>query len=380
MNILISADIVPTRSNVDLFKSAEVSTLVGDELLTVLREADYRIFNLETPLTNDKDPIRKCGPNLIAPIEAVNGYKGLQANLLAIANNHILDQGAKGLKTTIKTLHENGIAHVGAGINLEDAQKPYIFESNQMKIGVYACAEHEFTIAGINSPGANPYDPLESFDAVYELRKHCDFLIVLYHGGKEYYRYPSPKLQRVCHKFVEKGADLVVCQHSHCIGCEEKYLDKTIVYGQGNFIFDECEDECWQTGLLIKVTDKGVSYIPIEKDGARVRAAKDDSAARIISEFNRRSEEIRRKGFIEEKYRECAEQELPQYLQHFRGRYKNNLIMKIVNKLTRGKWIKLYMDYVYNDVCKMAIVNCVECEAHRECVLMGLKQKQTVER
>lgn len=44
----------------------------------------------------------------------------------------------------------------------------------------------------MHSAGANPFDVLESFDDVQALKEHCDYVIVLYHGGKEFYRYPSP--------------------------------------------------------------------------------------------------------------------------------------------------------------------------------------------
>lgn len=97
-------------------------------------------------------------------------------------------------------------------------------------------------------------------------------MIVLYHGGKEQYRYPSPNLQKTCRKLVEKGADLVVCQHSHCIGCREEYLQGTIVYGQGNFLFDDEENEYWQTSLLIMISDDfEVKYIPLKKNKNTVR-------------------------------------------------------------------------------------------------------------
>ena len=33
------------------------------------------------------------------------------------------------------------------------------------------------------------------------------------------------------------GADVVLCQHSHCIGCYEQYEGAHILYGQGNFHF-----------------------------------------------------------------------------------------------------------------------------------------------
>lgn len=55
---------------------------------------------------------------------------------------------------------------------------------------MYTCAEHEFTIATENTPGANPFDPLESLDHIQELKSKCDFVLVLYHGEKAHYRYP----------------------------------------------------------------------------------------------------------------------------------------------------------------------------------------------
>src|SRR5699024_1436352 len=110
-------------------------------------------------------------------------------------------------------------------------------------------------------PGANPFDPLESFDHIQELKSKCDYVIVLYHGGKERYRYPSPYLQKVCRKFAQKGADLIVCQHSHCIGAYEEFEGSTIIYGQGNFIFNTLNNEFWNTSLLIKVEITNEIYI-----------------------------------------------------------------------------------------------------------------------
>ena len=67
MNSIIGADIVPTNSNIDLFSFGDVQTLLGKELIEIIQNADYRIFNLEVPLTDLEQPIPKCGPNLIAP-------------------------------------------------------------------------------------------------------------------------------------------------------------------------------------------------------------------------------------------------------------------------------------------------------------------------
>ena len=63
------------------------------------------------------------------------------------------------------------------------------------------------------------------------IKKICDFIIAIYHEVKEYYRYPSSYLQKVCRKIIDYGADIIVCQHSNCIGCYENYSKGEIIYG-----------------------------------------------------------------------------------------------------------------------------------------------------
>jgi len=370
LKILSGGDLVPTESNFELFNSANTAELFGVDLLEVLKKADFRVFNLEVPLTDQEAPIIKCGPNLIAPTSTINGIKQIQTDLLTLANNHILDQGEQGLYSTIKVLEENDVDYVGAGSNLNEAAQPYIWERNGIRVGIYACAEHEFTIATKNSPGANPFDPLESLDHIHDLANKCDHLIILYHGGKEHYRYPSPDLQKICRKIVDKGANLVVCQHSHCIGAFEKYNGGTIVYGQGNFLFDHSESEFWQTSLLLNVilTDGSMSvkYIPIVKQGNGVRLANKQQSEEILKGFNERSKQILDEGFVQQEYNKFADQMLNGYLTAFQG---NNLFFRVLNKLSGHKLAtKLYTNYSLT-----VIQNFVECEAHRELVLAGLK-------
>jgi poly-gamma-glutamate capsule biosynthesis protein CapA/YwtB (metallophosphatase superfamily) len=369
-SILIGGDIVPTKSNFEHFNNANTEELLGRDLLNLLKQADFRIFNLEVPLTNQEAPITKCGPNLIAPTSTINGIKGIQTDLLTLANNHILDQGEQGLYSTIRVLEENGIDYVGAGAKLNEAAQPYYWERKEIRVGFYACAEHEFTIATQNSPGANPFDPLESLDHIQDLANNCDHLIVLYHGGKEHYRYPSPDLQKVGRKIVDKGANLVVCQHSHCIGAFEKYKGSTIVYGQGNFLFDHSESEFWQTALLLNVIltaeTMSVEYIPVVKQGHGVRLASKQRSEEILHGFNERSRQILDERFIQQEYDRFAEEMLNGYLAAFHG---NNLLFRVLNKLSRHT----LAPKLYTDKSLTVIRNFVECEAHRELVLAGLK-------
>ena len=191
--IIIGADFVPTQSNEKLFEQKELETLFGNEILSIINNAEYRIFNLETPLTDRPAPIPKSGPALCAAIQTINTYQALRVDLVTLANNHCMDQGASGLSDTMKTLNDNHIHYVGAGDSIIDARKPfYITCHNNKRIGIYACAEHEFSIADSITPGANPFDPLETLDQINQLSKETDYVIVLFHGGKELYRSITP--------------------------------------------------------------------------------------------------------------------------------------------------------------------------------------------
>lgn len=375
VKLMIGADIVPTGSNQNIFESGRMEEIVDKKILDLLKGADYCIFNLEVPLTDTKRPIPKCGPNLIASAKSVVGLRQLGIDFLTLANNHILDQGEQGLWSTAKQLDRAGIAYAGIGRTSAEAAKPHIVELDGKKIGIYCCAEHEFSIVGDRQAGANPFDPLESPDHVSILKKQCDYVIVLYHGGKEHYRYPSPGLQKICRKIVEKGADFVVCQHTHCIGCEEQWQDGTIVYGQGNFLFDHSESEFWQTSLLIELNigDKPeIIYHPIRKNGNGVVNA-DYEKMSIIKKFNERSAEIGEPGFIEKKYKEfCAG--FTTQVSALAGINVKGIIYRGLNKISGHRFGKWYIGRKLTGKKKLMLRNLIECEAWRELILKQLEQ------
>lgn len=375
MKILIGADIMPTQTNIKDFISGDAMTLVGEELCKELNEATYRIFNLETPLVNDTSPIDKVGANFGVPTAVVNGLASLNVDFVTLANNHIMDQGEIGLASTIKTLNKACIQFGGIGCNQEDARKKTnIVHIENKTVGIYCCCESEFSIATKNEPGANSFDPLNSLDDIESLRLNCDYLICLYHGGKEYYRYPSPYLQKVCRRIADKGADLVVCQHSHCIGSYEQYKQSTIVYGQGNFLFDDNDDEYQNTGMLIEILDDGqIDFYFVEKAGAYVKACDDQTQRRMKAELDKRSSFLLDPSFIEKEYKQFAAISIDKYLNIFRGH--ESLVFRIVNRMLNN-WLRANKNkklYHKNELFK--ILNVIECEAHRELFVKGLKER-----
>ena len=357
-----------------MFEEGKGEALVGKELYEILKQSDLNVFNLEVPLTDASTPINKFGNNLKSPTKTIYGYKALEPIFLTLANNHSLDHGVEGLTTTLELLKKHDIKNAGAGANVKAAKKPFIFEKEGIRIGFYLCAEHEFTVASCHTMGANPFDVLESFDDVEALKKTCDYVIVLYHGGKEFYRYPSPMLQRYCRKFVDKGADLVICQHSHCIGSREDYGKGTIIYGQGNFIFNSefyiHHKEFVKDSLLISVEATKdtfvVSEVPIRGTERGTRLATESEAIETLTEYKKRSENIRDAHFVAQAYKDFADTHVKRYLREFLGR---SFIIRAINGLFGRKLMQL----ILGKTSYLAIQNYLECEAHHELFLRGIK-------
>ena len=374
LKLYIGADFVPTDINRVLFETGNIEALVGKELLGLFKQSDLNVFNLEVPLTDASTPIDKFGNNLKSPTKTIYGYKALEPIFLTLANNHSLDHGVEGLTTALELLKKHDIKNAGAGANVKEAKKPFIFEKDGIRIGFYMCAEHEFTVASCHTMGANPFDVLESFDDVEALKKTCDYVIVLYHGGKEFYRYPSPMLQRYCRKFVDKGADLVVCQHSHCIGSREDYGNGTIIYGQGNFIFNSefyiQHKEFVKDSLLISVEATKdtfvVSEVPIRGTERGTRLATESEADETLTAYKQRSEHIRDAHFVVQAYKDFADTHVKRYLREFIGR---SFIIRAINALFGRKLMQLLL----GKTSYLAIQNYLECEAHHELFLRGIK-------
>lgn len=374
MRIYIGADLVPTDINKALFENGNGEALVGKELYEILKQSDLNVFNLEVPLTDVETPIVKFGNNLIAPTKTIHGYKALEPIFLTLANNHSLDQGEEGLTSTLNLLKNQDIAHAGAGSSLKEAKKPFIFEKEGIRIGFYLCVEHEFTVASCHTMGANPFDVLESFDEVLALKEQCDYVIVLYHGGKEFYRYPSPMLQRYCRKFIDRGANLVICQHNHCVGSREDYNGGSIIYGQGNFIFNSefyiNHKEFVKDSLLIRVEATKdsfiVSEVPIRSTEMGTRQATESEADETLTAYKQRSENIKDAHFVAQAYKDFADTHIKRYLREFIGR---SCIIRAINALFGRKLMQL----ILGKTSYLAIQNYLECEAHHELFLRGIK-------
>jgi poly-gamma-glutamate synthesis protein (capsule biosynthesis protein) len=253
--ILIGADICPIELNQPLLRAGDAARLFND-LLSEFQSADLVAANLECPLIEQPSPITKTGPNFGEPPDCINGLKNAGIDILALANNHILDHGPEGLRTTLKTCERAGIATVGAAENLAQARRILIREAQGLRVGFLAMAEHEFSIATPRRPGANPLDLIDFVRNVQEHRSEFDYLIVLLHGAHEFQPI-TPRTQNTCRFLIEMGANAVIVQHPHALGGYEDYRGGHVVYGQGALLMDEAiyrHSKSFHEGFLVKLT------------------------------------------------------------------------------------------------------------------------------
>ena len=365
VKVVIGGDICPVRRSMPYFINGDAQTIFND-LLSVFEKADLTVVNLECPLIKKKSSILKSGPVLGADSESVNGLKNAHIQVVGLANNHIMDHGAEGLRNTISTCRNAGLAVVGAGENLNEAQKILIYIVKDLRIAILACAEHEFSIATNDSPGANPLNLIEFVRTIKRHKDEFDYLIVLLHGGKEHYPYPSPEMQQICRFMIEEGANAVICQHSHCPGCYEDYIGGHIIYGQGNLIFDAhpYPRESWYKGYLVDISVKPdktstINIIPYiqsnDKVGARRMKIQEEKVFRY--DLQQKSAKIIDTKFVEKQWKEFCSEHKHEYFGYILGygRYLN-----YINK-------RLHLaDFLFSHRSRCQVLNVIRCETHRE--------------
>ena len=270
MKMLFLGDVSPSNASREFFAAKDMGALFSDTL-DIYKNRDFIFANLECALTESESPIVKIGRPLKAPIETAEVLADIGVNLCGLSNNHIFDFGKRGIADTLTALDKAGIAYTGFGDNYEDSRKDYVFEKDGEKFAIIAVSEHEYAYALDDRMGARPFDEIHTLEDIRAAREKGARVIVIYHGGKEFCRYPSPRHRKVCQGMVRAGAELIISQHSHCVGCFEEYNGATIVYGQGNFHFvlhqsNYCPDmDMWSSELAIEydTETKKLGYIPI---------------------------------------------------------------------------------------------------------------------
>ena len=253
-NLLFFGDLAPTGKVGDFLSSNEPQKLIND-IYPDIKNSDLNVINLEAPLTNCRTKLNKEGPILAGKPEMISGIKRMGFKVINLANNHILDMGENGLLDTIELCNNNSILTVGAGKNIIEACEPLFLQIKNIKLGIIAVAEREYSIAKHNAAGCAPMDIISNYKQIKFSIDKSDVTIVLIHGGLEYYPVPRPGLVEYCRFLVDCGVNAVICNHTHIPSAIEIYKEAPIIYGMGNFLFDrKGKNIDWHHGYYTKLS------------------------------------------------------------------------------------------------------------------------------
>lgn len=210
------------------------------QIASYIRENHLKlIVNLEAPLVNSEKQMKKRGPALVQGERAIEVLKALNVAGVCLANNHIMDYGEKALEETLRILDDYGIAHCGAGRNLEEARKPMKLVINRQVISIldYGWEVEEVVSAGIENAGAAPLVHEDILEDIRQCVGRKEKTIVNLHWGYEFNLLPQPYDVNFAHEIVDAGAKLVIGHHPHVIQSKETYHGIDIFYSLGNFYF-----------------------------------------------------------------------------------------------------------------------------------------------
>lgn len=348
MKIAFFGDTSPTSDNYEYFATQNTEKLFSDAV-SVFEGNDFNFMNLEVALTEHTVGIEKFGPCLKAPLGTAKTLKQVGVTHCGLSNNHVFDFGKKGLNDTVAALEEAGIGYTGIGDNYEDSRKNLVLEKDGERVCIIAVCEHEYSYAIDDRMGSRPYDVFDTPADVRKAKAEFDKVVVVYHGGKEHCRYPSPRLVRVCRNLAESGADAVLCQHSHCIGCYEIYNGCHILYGQGNFHFTSSApySEGWKSGLAVYYDTKAdkLDFTFCTMTDSGIELAKGDEKAKLEKEFAERNEILKNGGWKDGWHEFCVSVQ-DSYINNFKDVFS-----------TKNGW----KEYNY-------VGHALDCEAHHDVI------------
>lgn len=235
------------------------SSWLFDSVRSELTDADLFLLNVEMPFAPAGTPHPAHIPAAFrAEPEHSSALHCDVRTIACVANNHAMDFGAVGLRTTLDRLRRHSIDPVGAGDDLLTARAPVVVEIGTTRLGVLAYAA-EGPHSATDGAGCAIAREEEMLADVTSLRQRADIVIVHLHGGSTYVDLPSPDDRALRHALIRAGAHVVLGHHPHVWQGVERVDGGLVAHSLGEFVFDSrignvvavhAEDRRRRTGIL----------------------------------------------------------------------------------------------------------------------------------
>jgi poly-gamma-glutamate capsule biosynthesis protein CapA/YwtB (metallophosphatase superfamily) len=211
---------------------------------------DVRLINLETTITSGGEFAPGKAVHYRMHPDNIGCLTAARPDVCALANNHILDFGPRGLADTLDALAHTEIRAVGAGLTAQQAERPTVVPCGDGKrVVIAACGMESSGIprswaAGHSRPGVAFVAELSErsaavvADRVLAAKRPGDIAIVSVHWGSNWGYGVDARHIRFAHRLIDAGVDIVHGHSSHHPRPIELYADKLILYGCGDAVDD----------------------------------------------------------------------------------------------------------------------------------------------
>ena len=249
-----------------------------EKIRPVLQQSDIVVGNMEFPVS---PPFQSRPRYFNCPPDGVAAMQWAGFNLVTVGNNHILDQGIDGAVHTMRFLSRYGMDYIGVGENEARARAGIVKTVHGIRVGFLGYTGY------LNFPRPRKakgfylnwvYDIDKVKKDIEEMRKKCDYLVMVVHTGIEYDTVPRSRDVELFKDCINAGADLIVGHHPHLLQPVEKVIasdgrDCFVFYSLGNFISNQStKAEAFFDGAPITTRDSVIVRCVLKNGGKRPAA------------------------------------------------------------------------------------------------------------
>jgi poly-gamma-glutamate capsule biosynthesis protein CapA/YwtB (metallophosphatase superfamily) len=294
VTVALAGDTMLGRSVARTLTRTPPEALVAPEVRAALGEADLVVLNLECCISDRGRPWDAPGKPFFfrAPPRAVELLALLGTDCVTLANNHALDYGLDALADTLDHLATAGMAVFGASADLEQARRPTILATGELRVAVLGVTDHPADFAaGPDRPGVAFADLARQMpDWLLQTVREADAEVVLVtpHWGPNMTSAPVGHVRRAATALVDAGATLVAGHSAHV----PHGVAGPVLYDLGDFLDDYRVDPRLRNdlGLLFLVTLDGrgpvrLEALPLKLEYCHTRLASGEDAAWMRRRF-----------------------------------------------------------------------------------------------
>lgn len=247
-----------------------------EDVAPAISAADVGLCHLEVPLTTDHGDLSGY-PTFNAPAELADGIAATGWDVCSTASNHTLDQGFRGVVSTLDVLDGAGVVHTGSARTAEEATPPVV-DVEDVRV---AFLSWTYGTNGIPVPRDQPWsvDVIDDAAITAEARAARDagaeVVVLSLHWGDEYSHEPNAYQARIAEAVTRDGlVDLVVGHHAHVIQPVVPVHGVPVAFGLGNFLSGQFQSPDRSDGVILSATftedDAGAWTVAIDWTPTRV--------------------------------------------------------------------------------------------------------------